>query len=135
MADQSIGICLLGCGTIGTGVVRIIHEQRELIAKRTGLNLELQHIVERDPAKARAFAKIPIHSDAERAIDDPRTNIVIELIGGTEIAGKFVERALRLGKPVVTANKSLLATRGAQLFALAREHNACIGFEASCGGG
>jgi homoserine dehydrogenase len=135
MPNQSIGICLLGCGTIGTGVVRIIHEQRELIAKRTGLNLELRHVVERDPAKAPAFANIPIHSDADRAIDDPRTSIVIELIGGTEIAGKFVERALRAGKPVVTANKSLLAMRGAQLFALAREHNACIGFEASCGGG
>jgi homoserine dehydrogenase len=135
MPDQSIGICLLGCGTIGTGVVRIIHEQRDLIAKRTGLNLELRHIVERDASKAPTFAQIPIHADAERAIDDPKTNIVIELIGGTEIAAKFVERALRLGKPVVTANKSLLASKGAQLFALARNHNTCIGFEASCGGG
>jgi homoserine dehydrogenase len=135
MADQSIGICLLGCGTIGTGVVRIIHEQRELIAKRTGLNLELRHVVDLDPARAPTFAKIPIHPDAQAAIDDPRTDVVIELIGGTEVAGKFVERALRLGKPVVTANKSLLALRGAELFALARNHNACIGFEASCGGG
>jgi homoserine dehydrogenase len=135
MPHQSIGICLLGCGTIGTGVVRILHEQRQLIASRTGLNLELRHIVERDPAKAPTFARIPIHADAERAIDDPKTDIVVELIGGTDIAGKFVERALTGGKPVVTANKSLLAARGAQLFALARKHNACIGFEASCGGG
>ncbi|HEX4054603.1 MAG TPA: homoserine dehydrogenase [Tepidisphaeraceae bacterium] len=131
----SLGICLLGCGTIGTGVVRIIHEQRDLIAQRTGLNLELRHIVERDPAKTPTFAQIPIHPDAERAIDDPKTDIVIELIGGTDVAAKFVERALRLGKPVVTANKSLLAAQGAHLFALARKHNACIGFEASCGGG
>jgi homoserine dehydrogenase len=135
MADQSIGICLLGCGTIGTGVVRIIHEQRDLIAKRTGLNLEQRHVVERDPAKMPTFAKVPFHADAERAIDDPKTNIVIELIGGTDVAGKFIERALRLGKPVVTANKSLLAARGTELFALARKHKACIGFEASCGGG
>ncbi|MGD0137693.1 MAG: homoserine dehydrogenase [Tepidisphaeraceae bacterium] len=135
MADQSIGICLLGCGTIGTGVVRIIHEQHDLIANRTGLNLELRHVVDRDPARAPTFARVPFHADAERAIDDPKTNIVIELIGGTDVAGKFIERALRLGKPVVTANKSLLAARGSELFALARNHNACIGFEASCGGG
>jgi len=61
--------------------------------------------------------------------------IVVELIGGTEAAGQFVERALKLGKPVITANKSLLSARGPELFALARKHNTCIGFEASCGGG
>ncbi len=59
MADQSIGICLLGCGTIGTGVVRIIHEQGELIANRTGLNLELRHVVDLDPARRRRLRKFP----------------------------------------------------------------------------
>ena len=61
----SLGICLLGCGTIGTGVVRILHEQRDLIAQRTGLNLELRHVVERDPAKTptlRIFPFIPMPS-------------------------------------------------------------------------
>ena len=74
-------------------------------------------------------------TDANAAIDDPRSNIIIELIGGTGVAGAFIERALKLGKPVVTANKSLLAARGAELFALARKHDTCIAFEASCGGG
>jgi homoserine dehydrogenase len=74
-------------------------------------------------------------TDAAAAIDDPASNIIVELIGGTSIAGTFIERALKLGKPVVTANKSLLALRGPELFALARQHNTAIAFEASCGGG
>jgi homoserine dehydrogenase len=78
---------------------------------------------------------LPLTTDAERAIDDGKTQIVIELIGGTGAAAALFERALRLGKPVVTANKSLLAARGPDLFALARKHDACIAFEASCGGG
>ena len=79
--------------------------------------------------------KLTFHGDAERAIDDPQTKIVVELMGGTDAAAKYVERALRLGKPVVTANKSLLASRGPHLFALARQHGTCIAFEASCAGG
>jgi homoserine dehydrogenase len=135
MPEQSIGICLLGCGVIGTGVARILHDQRDLIRQRTGLSLELIHVVDKDTTRPRPGVQIPIHTDAEKAIDDPRSQIVIELIGGTDAAGKFVERALSRGKPVVTANKSLLAARGPELFALARKNNACIGFEASCAGG
>src|SRR5205807_712207 len=78
---------------------------------------------------------LPLTTDAHAAIDDPRVQIVVELMGGTTTAGTLVERALRLGKPVITANKSLLAARGPELFALARQHNTCIAFEASCGGG
>jgi homoserine dehydrogenase len=135
MAEQTIGIALLGCGVIGGGVTRILHEQRELIRRRTGITLDLLHVVDKDTATPRPGLQIPIHTDADKAIDDPRTKIVIELIGGVDAAGKFVEHALRRGKPVVTANKSLLASRGPELFALARQNNACIGFEASCAGG
>src|SRR5206468_12403425 len=67
--------------------------------------------------------------------DAPEADIIVELIGGTGMAKAAIEHALKLGKPVVTANKSLLAARGAELFALARKHNTCIAFEASCGGG
>jgi homoserine dehydrogenase len=77
----------------------------------------------------------PYCTDAATAIDDPNTNIVVELIGGTGVAAELIERALRLGKSVVTANKALLAARGPELFALARKHGASIGFEASCAGG
>jgi homoserine dehydrogenase len=131
-----IGITLLGCGVVGSGVVRILNEQRELLQRRTGLTFDIRHVVVRDAKKHAQDASIlPLTTDADRAIDDPRTNIVVELIGGTDAAGRHIERALRAGKPVVTANKSLLAARGHELFQLAREHNTCIAFEASCGGG
>src|SRR5688500_14915088 len=136
MSDTAIGISLLGCGVVGSGVVRILSEQRDLLEKRTGLRFDLRHVVVRDPRKhAAARPGPPYTADATAAIEDPKVQIVIETIGGTTAAAGYIERALRLGKPVVTANKSLLAARGADLFALARKHNACIAFEASCGGG
>jgi homoserine dehydrogenase len=136
MTDNPIGISLLGCGVVGSGVVRILAEQRELLERRTGLRFDLRHVVVRDPgAYAAKHPGLPYSADANAAIDDPRVSVVIETVGGTTAAAGYVERALRLGKPVVTANKSLLAARGPELFGLARKHDACIAFEASCGGG
>jgi homoserine dehydrogenase len=136
MASKSIGICLLGCGVVGGGVQRILREQRALLRERSGIDLELVHVAVKERGDYPPDHELlPMTLDANAAIDDPRSHIVIELIGGTGVAGVFVERALRLGKPVVTANKSLLAARGAELFALARTHDTCIAFEASCGGG
>ena len=135
MEEKSIGIALLGCGAVGGGVLRILTEQRELLRQRTGLTFDLRHVVVRDVANQRGSQKIPLTDDAKKAIDDPKVGIVVELIGGTTAAAEHIERALKLGKAVVTANKSLLATRGAELFALARRNNTCIAFEASAGGG
>ena len=136
MSNTSIGITLLGCGTVGGGVVNVLMKQREVIRRRTGLDLVLRHVVVKSEAEYPANAKeLPMSTDAAAAIDDPATQIVVELIGGTGVAAAFVERALKLGKPVVTANKALLATKGPELFKLARENNTCIAFEASAGGG
>ena len=135
MNESTCGICLLGCGVVGSGVVKLLTDNAELISRRAGVRFDLRHVVVRDAAKHAAQGKLPLTSDANVAIDDPRVQVVIELIGGTTVAGEFIERALRLGKSVVTANKSLLAARGPELFALARKNNACIAFEASCGGG
>jgi homoserine dehydrogenase len=136
MSEEPIGICLLGNGIVGGGVIRLLTEQAEMLRRRAGLSFEIRHVVVRDVKKHSTHsANLPLTTNAEAAIDDPGTRIVIELIGGTSAAGTLVERALRLGKPVVTANKSLLAARGPELFALARKHNSCIAFEASCGGG
>jgi len=136
MSETSIGICLLGCGVVGGGVIKILTDQAEMLWRRAGLKFDLRHVVVRDVKKhAAEHPGVPFTCDADAAIDDPKTRIVIELIGGTTVAGALIERALRLGKPVVTANKSLLAARGPELFALARRHDACIAFEASCGGG
>lgn len=136
MAERIIGISLLGCGIVGSGVARILAEQRDLIARRTGLTFDIKHVVVRDPAKSRTtVGKLPVHTDARAAIEDPQVQIVVELIGGTGPAGELVRKALSLGKPVVTANKSLLAAHGRELFALAKKHASAISFEASCGGG
>ena len=118
--------------------MRILRDQQALLHARTGLRFDLRHVVVRDVTRHAALAihaELPMTADADAAIDDPKVHIVIEAVGGTRDAGRYIERALRLGKSVVTANKSLLAARGAELFALARKHNACIAFEASCGGG
>ncbi|MFI5379861.1 MAG: homoserine dehydrogenase [Tepidisphaerales bacterium] len=136
MENKAVGICLLGCGIVGSGVVKVLLEQKDLLFRRTGVNFELRHVVvkskEEYPANA---AELPMSTDPLPAIDDPASQIVVELIGGTGVAGQFIERALKLGKPVVTANKALLAVRGPELFALARQNNTCIAFEASAGGG
>jgi homoserine dehydrogenase len=117
-------------------VVKILAEQAELLHRRTGLRFEIHHVVVRDAKKQRGIgSSLPIAPDAIKAIEDPKTQIVVELMGGTTRAAELVEHALRLGKHVVTANKTLLAQRGPELFALARKHHACIAFEASCGGG
>src|SRR3954453_11824881 len=134
-SDSPIGIALLGHGIVGGGVVRILSEQRELLQSRTGLRFDLRHVAVRDVTKHDGAKTLPLTGDAARAIADPKVQIVIETIGGTTEAGVHIERALKLGKHVVTANKSLLAARGAELFALARKHDTCIAFEASCGGG
>jgi homoserine dehydrogenase len=131
-----IGITLLGCGVVGSGVVRILAEEREMLLRRTGLTFDIRHLVVRDPAKHGARSTIlPLTTDATAALDDPGVDIVVELIGGADPAQRYIERALRNGKPVVTANKSLLAQHGAALFKIARENDSCIAFEASCGGG
>lgn len=135
MAERTFGITLLGCGVVGGGVARILAEQRDLIARRTGLAFDVRHVVVRDQAKQRGLGRLPISTDAAAAIDDPSVQIVVELIGGTGVAWDYVRRALAQGKPVVTANKSLLAAKGRELFALAKKHDTAISFEASCGGG
>jgi homoserine dehydrogenase len=135
MATKSAGIALLGCGIVGGGVASILLDQREMLRQRTGIQFDLRHVVVRDPKKADRRNNLTIASDPIAAINDPKVDIVVELIGGTGVAGDYVQAALKAGKPVVTANKSLLAAHGPELFALARKHSACIGFEASCGGG
>ena len=136
MAEKTVGITLLGCGIVGGGVVQILREQRQLLRERTGIHFEIRHVVVKGPEDYPPNASdLPMSTNASAAIDDPKSDVVVELIGGTGVSETFIERALKLGKPVVTANKSLLATRGPDLFRLARQNDTCIAFEASCGGG
>src|SRR5450432_2080538 len=135
MATKSVGIALLGCGIVGGGVASILLDQRELLLNRTGIQFDLRHVIVRDPKKADRRSGLPLSTDALAAINDPKVDIIVELIGGTTLAAEYLQAALKAGKPVVTANKSLLAARGPELFSLARKQSTCIAFEASCGGG
>ena len=132
-----IGIGILGFGTVGAGVAKGLLENADVLRERTGLDLRLARIADLDVATDRGVAVPPgvLCTDAFAAVRDPAVQVVVELIGGTGVAKKLVEEALRAGKPVVTANKKLLAESGAELFALAAEKGVDLFFGASVGGG
>jgi homoserine dehydrogenase len=134
---KEIGVGLLGFGTVGAGVVECLQNNGDVIAERLGARLVLRKIADVDLVKDRGV-KVPagvLIKDAAAVIADPQVQVVVELIGGTGVARKFVTMALEAGKSVVTANKALLAKHGAELFKIAEEHNADIHFGASVGGG
>ena len=134
---KEIGLGLLGFGTVGAGVVEGLQRNGELLERRTGVKLVLRKIADLDLERDRGVKvdKSVLTRDANAVIEDPNIHIIIELIGGVGIARQLVEKALALGKPVVTANKKLLAEYGDKLFALAAANGADLSFEASVGGG
>ncbi len=137
----SLGIGLAGFGTVGSGVWNTLRRNGDLITGRTGgdVRLHVAKILIRDPAKARAITgEAPADlftTDWQKLVGDPAVDIVVELIGGTTDAFDIVAAALKAKKPVVTGNKALLAERGVELFALSRENDAPIHFEAAVAGG
>lgn len=138
MSDATrIGIALVGCGTVGSQVAKLLVADSDFLGSRTGLALSLKHVVDLDftVATAAGVDASLCHSDLAKALADKDVDIVVELVGGTDFAKTVVADALAAGKDVVTANKALLAHHGPELFALARDNGRCIGFEASCVGG
>ncbi len=137
MDEQNVYIGLMGCGTVGGGVWKVLAGNREIIHRRAGIEIKIKKVLEQEPARAEA-AGIPaelITNRPEDILDDPGIDIVIEVIGGTTAAGDYIKRALRAGKIVVTANKDLLAQDGQELFQLAGDNGVDLLFEASVGGG
>ncbi len=133
---DEIKVGLLGFGTIGAGVARILVNDSELISRRVGAKLKLARVADVKPGK-RKGVKLPkgvFTTDASKVIEDPDIPIVIELIGGKTVARDMVRKSLRAGKHVVTANKALLATHGEELFSIARKNGVGIAFEAAVGG-
>ncbi|HUZ17914.1 MAG TPA: homoserine dehydrogenase [Spirochaetia bacterium] len=131
------GIALVGCGTVGGGTAVLLARDRENLAQRTGADINLKYIIDRDHAHARRLGlpEALFETRLETALADPEVQIVIELVGGTTIARDVIRRSLEAGKHVVTANKALLAHHGADLMAVAQAHNVALAFEASCAGG
>jgi homoserine dehydrogenase len=137
MAADAVGIGLVGFGTIGTGVVRVLARNAEVISERLGFGLRLVRVADLDTSRDRGVSLdgIRFDADAEGLVDDPAVQIVIELIGGYDAARRLTLRALGAGKPVVTANKALLAVHGKEIFGAARRAGVDVAFEASVGGG
>lgn len=137
MQEKNIKIGLVGFGTVGAGVAKIILENANAIAAKTGLRLELACVVDADLKRPRPV-NLPdglLTNDLNRLINDKSISIGIELVGGTKIAKDIQLKMLAAGKHVVTANKALLAEHGAELYAAAQKADRCIAFEASCAGG
>lgn len=137
MAERVVRIGLVGFGTVGCGVAKLISEEADSIAAKTGLRLELACVVDTDTESPRPV-KLPdgaLANDINRLLSDDTIQIGVELVGGTDVAKEIQLKMLGAGKDVVTANKALLAEHGNELYKAAQQNNRCIAFEASCAGG
>lgn len=135
--QDGIGVGLIGFGTIGTGVVKVLRDNAAEIEQRLGFPLRLVRIADLDLDTDRGvdLTGIEFDADASALIADPRVHIVIELIGGYDVPRKFILEAFGAGKHVVTANKALLALHGREIFGAASAAGLDIAFEAAVGGG
>ena len=129
-------IGLLGCGNVGAALVTLLDEQRHTVTARTGIELHITRIAVRSTAKDRGLSVDPsvFCTDAAAVVSDPDIDLVVEVVGGIEPARTLIRQAISAGKPVVTANKELLANCGAELFAVAEEAGLDLLFEAAVAG-
>lgn len=134
---ESVGVGLLGLGTVGTAVARRLIDEWELLGERAGATPVLRCVAVRDLSRTRGVDLKNVRLVAEPAavVADPAVAIVVEAMGGTDPATALIESSLRAGKTVVTANKAVIAASGPRLSALAAEHGARLYFEASVGAG
>jgi len=132
---REINIGLLGCGTVGTGFAKILIENKDLIRSRVGANLNLKRVADIDLKSDRGirFDEGVFITDAFKVVDDPEIDIIVEMIGGEDVAKNLILKAIGNNKHVVTANKALLAKHGNTIFKAATGQGVDIGFEASVG--
>jgi homoserine dehydrogenase len=136
-ASEPVRVGLLGCGNVGAALVELIRTRADAIAARTGLRLEVARVAVRSTAKERPV-ELPdgvLTHDAAEVVVDPGIDAIVEVIGGIEPARELTLAAIGAGKPVVTANKELLANVGSELFAAAEAAGVDLLFEAAVGGG
>lgn len=132
-----IGVGIVGFGTVGTGVAKILLNSAALITRRVGASIELVRVADLDIVRDRGVALAPgvLTTDVKQVLTDPNIDVVIELIGGYDMAKQVILEAIAAGKHVVTANKALLALHGEEIFQAAARKRVELGFEASVGGG
>jgi homoserine dehydrogenase len=134
---QEINLGLIGGGTVGSGVFHHLQNNGALLESRIGVRIVLRKIAVKAFAEPRPYP-IPaalMTTDWTAVVNDPRVNVVIELVGGTTLARTMILAALKLGKPVITANKALISAHGEELFAAAKASGANLYYEASVAGG
>ena len=134
--ENTVGIGLLGAGTVGGTLIRRLVEEHRAIGAKTGLDLQVRRVAVRDPVKPRELTLPPgvLTADAMQVVTDPSVGLVVEVMGGQDPAFDLVAAALDAGKPVVTANKELIAARGPDLIAAAERRGVPLLFEAAVGG-
>lgn len=129
-----IAIAVLGHGTVGSGVLEVFNKNHASIIQKAGEDMEIRYVLDK-----RDFPEVPYHDkfvkDFNVILNDPEVRVVVEVMGGLNPAYDFVRRCLEAGKNVVTSNKELVAAKGAELLAVARDRNVNFLFEASVGGG
>lgn len=134
---EPLGIALLGCGTVGSGVARLLLTEGDRLSRRAGRPLVLRHVLVRDVHKPRnvPLSRDVLTTDLHAILRDPQVHVVIELMGGIEFARQAMLQALEAGKDIITANKAVLAYHGEEIFDTARRYGRTVAFEASVGGG
>ena len=134
---KNVRVGILGCGNVGAALVTLLAEQRDAIAQRTGLTLDVTRVAVRNLSRERSvdLAEGVLTRDAASVVEDPNIDLVVELIGGIEPARELITVVLKSGKPVVTGNKELLANVGAELFEVADSQGVDLLFEAAVAGG
>jgi len=133
---RKISVGIIGFGTIGSGVVKILQDNGDIIKKRLGVIVEVTKIADLDITTDRGIKVNPkiLTTDAQEVINHPEVNVIVELIGGYEPARSLILQAINAGKHVVTANKALLAKHGSEIFSIGEDQQVSIGFEAAVGG-
>lgn len=134
---KSINIGLLGLGTVGGGTFTVLSRNQQEISRRAGRLIQVVKVAERNLELAQAVTKgtVAITDDAFEVVNDPAIDVVVELIGGCDIARTLVLAAIASGKHVVTANKALIAQHGNEIFAAAQQQGVIVAFEAAVAGG
>ena len=127
-------IAVLGYGTVGSGVVQVLKDNKELITERAGKEIEVKYVLDLRDFPGQEVQKLIVH-DYDVIVNDPEIEVVVEVMGGIEPANTFVKKALLAGKSVVTSNKALVAQCGSDLLKTAKEKKVNFLFEASVGGG
>ena len=134
---QQVNLGIIGGGTVGSGVFHALQRNGDLMASRIGIKVHLRKVAVKafDEPRPYPIPESYLTTDWQSVVNDPKVDIVAELAGGTGIARTMVLTALKLGKPVVTANKALLSAHGEELFSAAQKHKTNLYYEASVAGG